>query len=203
MALQPVISKPKADPPDWTKGQLRKRYKCVRREAHATSEGAAETAMAAILAASGLIKTTDIIAVYAAIDTEIDPVKVIAGLPNPVALPVVAAPNRPLVFRRWQPKAPMRPGAMGIPEPLPTAATVEPDVLLVPSLAVDEAGYRLGYGGGYYDRTLAELRASRACLAMAVVYEEQRVATLPRDVYDQPVDWILSPNGLIKAMCAP
>jgi 5-formyltetrahydrofolate cyclo-ligase len=150
-----------------------------------------------------LIKSTDIIAVYAAIDTEIDPVKVIAGLPNPVALPVVAAPNRPLVFRRWQPKAPMRPGAMGIPEPLPTAATVEPDVLLVPSLAVDEAGYRLGYGGGYYDRTLAELRASRACLAMAVVYEEQRVATLPRDVYDQPVDWILSPNGLIKAMCAP
>lgn len=188
---------------DLTKTQLRKRYKCVRREAKSASNGRAETAMAAILAASGLIKPDWVIGAYAAIGTEIDPIKVIEGLTNPVALPVVVTPRQPLTFRRWQPRAPMHKGAMGIPEPLPTADVVVPDVLLVPSLAVDEAGYRLGYGGGYYDRTLAELRDGKTCLAIGVVYEEQRVAGLPRDPFDQPVDWILSPNGLIKAMIAP
>ena len=75
---------------------------------------------------------------------------------------------------------------------------VEPDVVLVPLLAFDSGGYRLGYGGGFYDRTLAGLRAKKAITAVGLAYDEQKVDALPHDSYDERLDWVLTPSGARK-----
>jgi 5-formyltetrahydrofolate cyclo-ligase len=80
-------------------------------------------------------------------------------------------------------------------DPAPSAAEVVPDVLIVPLLAFDSEGYRLGYGGGFYDRTLHKLRGNGNALAVGVGYAAQHVARVPRDEYDQPLDWIVTEKG--------
>lgn len=112
-----------------------------------------------------------------------------------LALPVIAGKGQPLVMRAWKPGDPMAVKTWGISEPLDSALEVEPDVLLVPLLAFDGDGYRLGYGGGFYDRTLAQLKARKSVIAVGVAYDEQRVDAVPREVYDEPCDWILTPSG--------
>ena len=72
-----------------------------------------------------------------------------------------------------------------------------PDVLLVPMLAFDRAGYRLGYGGGFYDRTLEKIRAMKKITAVGVAYGEQQVESIPRDEHDQPLDMIITDEGII------
>ena len=139
-----------------------------------------------------------IIAGYAAIGDELDVGPLLRRLHDEgrvLALPVTIGPGKPLVFRRWQPGDDMVRGFMNISEPLPSAPVVEPDILLVPLLAFDSDGYRLGYGGGHYDRTLGELRRTGPVIAVGVAFEEQKIDTLPHDRYDQRLDWILTPNG--------
>jgi 5-formyltetrahydrofolate cyclo-ligase len=114
-------------------------------------------------------------------------------------LPVVAADGC-LTFRRWRPEMILVEGPHGTWHP-PAAAgemeiEIEPDILFVPLLAVDGSGVRLGQGAGYYDRTLARLRAHRRVTAIGVGYAVQRVAHLPSDAFDQPMDWILTEAGL-------
>ena len=75
---------------------------------------------------------------------------------------------------------------------------VEPDVLLVPLLAFDRAGYRLGYGGGYYDRTLAALRAKKRILAVGLAFAVQEVAQVPHEDFDERLDFVLTEQGVIE-----
>ena len=119
----------------------------------------------------------------------------LAGKGWRTALPVVVGRGRPLLFRAWAPGEPTVAGAMSIPVPLDTAPELEPDVLLVPMLAFDGQGFRLGYGGGFYDRTLAGLRASKPVVAVGVAFAAQEVAKLPRGRHDEPLDWILTEDG--------
>jgi 5-formyltetrahydrofolate cyclo-ligase len=119
------------------------------------------------------------------------------------ALPVVVGRGLPLVFRGWAPGEPMVAGHWSIPVPLETAPELEPDVLLVPMLAFDGAGFRLGYGGGFYDRTLAALRASKPVIAVGVAYAAQEVAEVPRGRHDEPLDWILTEDGPKRPAVAP
>jgi 5-formyltetrahydrofolate cyclo-ligase len=86
----------------------------------------------------------------------------------------------------------MEEGAWGIREPLASAAEVMPGVLLVPLLAFDRAGYRLGYGGGFYDRTLETLRARGGAVAIGVAWAAQEVPAVPHGEHDQPLDWMLT-----------
>lgn len=139
------------------------------------------------------------IAGFSAIRDEIDPLPAmmrLRALGHGLALPCMQGKDRPLVFRTWSPGDEMAPAVWGISEPLPTRDAVEPDVVLVPLLAFDRAGYRLGYGGGFYDRSLAELRARKPLVAVGVAYDEQRLDAVPRLDYDQPLDWVLTPSGL-------
>ena len=85
-----------------------------------------------------------------------------------MALPVVAGRGKPLVMRAWAFGEPLSQGVWGIRQPLPEAAEVEPDILLVPLLAFDRTGHRIGYGGGYYDRTIAQLRARKPVVAVGI-----------------------------------
>jgi len=116
-----------------------------------------------------------------------------------VGLPVVLGKGRPLLFRRWSPGQPLSAGAFGILEPVPPAPEIRPDLLLVPLLAFDRSGRRLGYGAGFYDRTLAILREGGGSVtALGVGYAAQEVDLVPCDVYDAPLDGIVTERGSIR-----
>ncbi len=115
-----------------------------------------------------------------------------------VAVPVVRGRDRPLIFRCWAPDAPLVAGSFGVPMPPEGVAECEPDILLVPLLAFDRRGHRMGYGAGYYDRTLAALRARRPdCRAVGIAYAGQEVPRVPVGANDQPLDLIVTDEGVI------
>jgi 5-formyltetrahydrofolate cyclo-ligase len=116
------------------------------------------------------------------------------------AMPVVVGPGLPLRFRVWAPGDPTVPGPWSIPVPPEDAPEVEPDVVLVPMLAFDKTGHRLGYGGGYYDRSLARLRALKPVIALGVAYAAQAFPEVPVAPYDEPLDWILTEEGPMRPL---
>ena len=127
--------------------------------------------------------------------SEIDTVPLLARLHQQgwgTGLPVVIAAEQPLVFRAWSPGDALIPGVWDIPIPPETAAEVLPDVLLVPMLAFDRRGCRLGYGGGFYDRTLEKLRAFKKVWAVGVAYAAQEVDAVPRGDHDAPLDYVMT-----------
>ena len=109
-----------------------------------------------------------------------------------MALPVVQGRGQPLLFRAWRPGDPLEAGVFGTLQPSARRETVEPDALLVPLLACDEEGWRLGYGGGFYDRTLLGLRAGRKVTAVGVGFDAQVVPDVPHGPDDQRLDWMLT-----------
>lgn len=108
------------------------------------------------------------------------------------ALPVVRQPGQPMHFLRWQPGAPMEVDHHGIPVPH-GSESIEPELILVPLNAFDAAGYRLGYGGGYFDRTLAAL--DPAPLTAGIAFELARADTTWPQAHDQPMDWLVTEAG--------
>lgn len=124
-------------------------------------------------------------------------VRRLAAVGVPTCLPCVVRRGEPLVFRRWRPDDPLRNVAFGLSEPLPEAAIVTPSVLLVPMLAFDRAGHRLGYGGGFYDRTLAALRAADpATVAVGIAFAGQVRDTVPAGPHDEALDWLVTEAGV-------
>jgi len=119
------------------------------------------------------------------------------GEGHTIGLPVTRK-NQPLIFRAWTPELEMVRGALGIPRPPDDAPEVTPAVLLVPLAAFDDRGYRIGYGGGFYDRTLAKLRAAGPVTAVGVAFAEQRVDRVPNAPHDEPLDWMLTPDGAFR-----
>ena len=114
------------------------------------------------------------------------------------ALPYVDKKRHVLVFREWQPGAAMIAGSFKITEPAPEAAELSPTILLTPLLAYDSEGFRLGYGGGYYDGALAALRrAGGPVLAVGTAFSEQMVERVPHHNRDEQLDWIVTERGAI------
>jgi len=109
-------------------------------------------------------------------------------------LPRMQGRDRPLRFLRWAPTTPLERAGFGIEEPPADAPEHRPDVVLVPLLAVDGDGYRLGYGGGYYDRTLA---AIAPVLAVGIALSVQRVDAVPRGPHDQPLTHLATEDGVV------
>jgi 5-formyltetrahydrofolate cyclo-ligase len=114
-----------------------------------------------------------------------------------LALPVVAGRGKPLIMRAWSWGEPLVAGVWGIREPPPEALTVDPDILLVPLLAFDRAGHRIGYGAGYYDLTIAKLRAKKPITAVGIAFAAQEVKTVPTTAFDAPLDLVLTENETI------
>lgn len=117
------------------------------------------------------------------------------------ALPVIAMKGHALAFHAWTPDTPMRIGHHRIPEPEP-ARPVLPDLLLVPCVGFDDEGYRLGYGGGYYDRTLAAWPDVAKPVTLGIAYEACRAA-LPREVHDVPLDAVATDAGWFESARNP
>lgn len=120
----------------------------------------------------------------------------LAGAGHSTCLPVVAGVAWPLIFRLWRPGHPLVPGAFRIMEPMGDAPLAQPDILLVPLLAFDAAGWRLGYGGGFYDRTLAVIRDAAPVIAIGVGYAGQAMDSVPHDAYDQRLDGLVTEQGI-------
>lgn len=135
---------------------------------------------------------------YMAMRTEIDPrPAMLDALPHgPVAVPVIIARGEPLRFRRWMPDSPLVDGGFGAMIPV-AGDWVTPRVLIVPLVAFDRAGNRLGYGGGFYDRTLAQLRAAGPVTAIGFAWAAQEADDLPLEPTDQPLDLIVTESEII------
>jgi 5-formyltetrahydrofolate cyclo-ligase len=115
------------------------------------------------------------------------------------ALPCVTAADRPLLFRQWAPGDATVAGRYGIQEPAADQPLLRPDIVLVPLLAFDRVGQRLGQGAGYYDRTLAALRTDGGGLcAVGIAYEGQQAERLPADSWDEKLDWVVTETGAWK-----
>jgi 5-formyltetrahydrofolate cyclo-ligase len=117
-----------------------------------------------------------------------------------LALPVVLERGRPLVFRAWAPGDPLVPGVWNIPVPERDARVV-PDIIIAPVVGFDAAGYRLGYGGGYFDRTLAALPPGRR--AFGVGYALAALPTIHPLPHDVPLDAIVTPDGVLPGLARP
>ena len=146
-----------------------------------------------------LLPEAKIFSSYRAIGSEITPTlleRELAQRGADIALPAIVRKSAPLTFRTWQEGDPLIPGKWGILEPASNGPSVLPDVVLLPMLAFDAAGRRLGYGGGFYDRTLQELRTKKIIIAIGLAYPQQEVDAVPYDGYDQYLDYVLTPEGL-------
>jgi 5-formyltetrahydrofolate cyclo-ligase len=139
-----------------------------------------------------------VISAYYPIGKEMDPLSIVERLWTDgvtVCLPVINSEERALSFAEWGKDAPLAKGALGIPSPAPGSKTVEPDILIVPLLAFDQRGNRLGYGKGNYDATLRGLRAKKDILAVGLAYAEQAcLLALPSDEYDEKLDLVVTPQ---------
>jgi 5-formyltetrahydrofolate cyclo-ligase len=146
------------------------------------------------------IKPGTIVSGFMPLKSEINPLPLLQKLAEAgarLALPAIAGRGKPLVMRAWEFGAPLDRGQWGIREPKPEAAEVEPDILLVPLLAFDRAGYRLGYGAGYYDMTIHRLRGLKAVTAVGIAFAAQEVPKIPTTPRDERLDLVLTEREVI------
>jgi 5-formyltetrahydrofolate cyclo-ligase len=133
------------------------------------------------------------------IRTEIDPTPAMAEAcaHGPVGVPVIVGAAQPLIFARWAPDTAMVAGPFGAKVPA-RIEEIEPEIVILPLLAFDRRGGRLGYGGGFYDRTLEQLRARRATLAIGFAFAGQEIEQIPLEPTDQPLDLVVTQAGVIE-----
>lgn len=164
----------------------------------------ADAAVAALDDAQAWPHHEAVVAGYWPIQSEINPFPLMQMFEErgyDLALPVLhpTGEGYRMGFRRFRLGEPLVPGPFGIREPGDIAPEVEPDVVLMPMLAFAEDGVRLGYGGGYYDRAMAELRATKAVTLYGIAFSAQQLAELPCEGHDQRLDGIFTETGLIGA----
>lgn len=166
-----------------------------RKDAHALGQGSAGYLSEVLAGYRGAP-----LAGYMAMRTEIDPIAAMeeAAAHGPVAVPVIMGAGQPLRFRQWEPQCAVTKGEFGamIPE---NGDWIVPEIVIVPLVAFDRNGGRLGYGGGFYDRTLEQLRAARPTFAIGFAYAAQEDENLPLEPTDQPLDLIVTERGVMTS----
>ena len=178
----------------------------IRRAAAARRDGlpaAERAAAAAVIAARPLpvaVAPGAIVSGFSPLKSEINPVplmRAFAAAGARLALPVVAGRGKPLTMRSWQFGEPLVSSVWGIREPPPEAPEVFPDILIVPLLAFDRRGQRIGYGAGYYDMTIARLRGMKSVTAIGIAYAAQEIAEVPTTPRDAALDLVLTEREVI------
>jgi 5-formyltetrahydrofolate cyclo-ligase len=146
------------------------------------------------------ISAGTIVSGFMPLKSEINPLPLMRKLAEAgasLALPVVAGRGKALIMRSWKWGEPLVAGVWGIREPVLQAPTLDPDILLVPLLAFDRAGHRIGYGAGYYDLTIAQLRAKKPIAAVGIAFAAQEIETVPTTDFDAPLDLVLTERATI------
>lgn len=162
----------------------------------ARAEGGDDAALTRNLRAVLAPHRDRVLAAYWPMRGEADPRPALAGHRGPVCLPVVPGPGRPLIFRLHDGR--LEPGPFGTAHPPPDSPELRPGIVIVPLAAFDRAGHRLGYGGGFYDRTLAGLRRTGPVLAIGLGYGVQEIRAVPAEPTDQPLDLIVTDREIIR-----
>lgn len=175
------------------KAEARKTAFAARKQAFAAGQGQAAALLADLLAGYG----PKPLAGYMAMRTEIDPSAAMAAHLGPVGVPVIMGAGQPLKFREWTPGCALIEGEFGAKIPA-EGAWIEPEILIVPMVAWDRRGFRLGYGGGFYDRTLEGLRAKRPTIAIGFAFAAQELPEVPVEPVDQPLDALVTEQGVIR-----
>jgi 5-formyltetrahydrofolate cyclo-ligase len=187
------------EPPADPKAGLRRAAFAARKAAFAEAATAVPAATAHLLGEIGAARGR-VVSGYMPIRTELDPVPAMAALDAAgarICVPVIAGRGLPLDFREWRPGVPLAEGPFGamIPE---AGDWLDPDILIVPLVAFDGRLNRLGYGGGFYDRTLARLRAAGPLRAIGFAYAAQELSGIPADATDQPLDAVVTERGVLR-----
>jgi len=188
--------------PDPQRVILRERAKVERASAKAKRPDAARHA-ARIFVETIPLQPDDCVALYDPLHDELDTAPLVAALHDrgiATALPEISGRNKPLSFRVFGVDTTLIPGKFGARVPPHTQPSCVPNIIVTPLLAFSRCGDRLGYGGGYYDRTLDILRQSGNVTAVGYAYGAQEVDAIATHKLDQPLDWIVTERGAIKAM---
>jgi len=185
------------------KEEMRIAARLCRAEAFEAAGHEAANRAAALVARHFEVAAGEVVAGYFPVREELDPRPALQALVDKGAaraLPVLVERGQPLIFRTWRDEDALLPGNYGIPIPPPSASEVVPRLLLVPLLAFDETGHRLGYGAGYYDRTLRALRkrGDGPIRAVGLAFAVQKVEAVPHHDGDQRLDWVVTEAGLIE-----
>ena len=173
------------------KAEARRAAFAVRKQAFAGGQGRAGAILGEVLAG-----VSGVLSGYMPMRTEIDPLAAMAGYAGRVCVPVIVGKGVALAFREWTAAGQMVAGEFGARVPA-GGDWLEPQVLIVPLLAWDRRGYRLGYGGGFYDRTLERLRARGPVLAVGFGFAAQEVAQVPIEETDQVLDIVVTEAGVV------
>ena len=190
---------PAPDPLSQAKAALR-RDAAARRDAAQADPGAADALIRHGLEPLRALRPR-VVSGFWSIRSEIDVRPLMLALASAtgalLAMPVVAGRGQALAFRRWEAGVPMIEGPFGTAHPAESEPVLVPDLLLVPLLAFDRQRHRLGYGAGFYDRTLAGLRAAGPVTAVGIAYAAQEVAMVPAGDHDERLDLVLTERGII------
>jgi 5-formyltetrahydrofolate cyclo-ligase len=181
------------------KSQVR-RDAAARRDALPAAERAAAAAAIAARPLPVTVPAGAIVSGFSPLKSEINPVPLMRAFADAgagLALPVVAGRGKPLIMRAWSFGAPLVAGVWGIREPPESAPEVFPDMLIVPLLAFDRRGHRIGYGAGYYDMTIGQLRAMKPVIAIGIAYAAQEIAEIPTTPRDARLDFVLTERETI------
>ncbi len=194
-----------AKSPEQSKAEWR-RAALARRDALPPAE---RMAAALAIAERGLpVKVTPgtVVSGFSPLKSEISPLPLLRRLADAgasLALPVVVGRGQPLVMRAWSFGAPLVSGVWGIREPAADAPELNPDILIVPLLAFDRRGHRIGYGAGYYDMTIARLRAIKPVTAIGIAFGSQEIAAVPATPRDARLDLVLTERETIDFRTVP
>ncbi len=174
----------------------------LRRQAMAAASAAASAygeeagvRVAKAFFASIPLEQHSIISGYAPLKSEIDPMPLLTQLHkkgHTIALPHVEGKYLPLTMRRWKPGQKLVAGQLGTSQPEKTSDELLPNIVITPLLGFDRQGHRLGRGGGFYDRTIMELRARGPVLAIGIAFSAQELPAIPHEAHDQRLDWIVT-----------
>jgi 5-formyltetrahydrofolate cyclo-ligase len=183
---------------DEAKAALRVRAHAQRQQAAKAAGGEAAAAATEHFFEGVPLAPDDVVSAYWPIRDELDCRPILARLMDRgqrVCLPVVIGDEQPLQLRLWEQDAPLYPSGFGTLAPLETAPVVEPAVIIVPLLAFDAFGTRLGYGKGHYDRTIAVIGGRPRVIGFA--YAGQEMERLPRALHDVPLDAVVTEQGVV------
>jgi 5-formyltetrahydrofolate cyclo-ligase len=190
---------PQSNAIDTVKAAVR-REAIARRDAIPPEDRAAAAAIIAGRAFPVPVTPGRIVSGFIPLNNEIDVrplLRKLAEMGAQLALPVVVARSEPLIMRAWEFGGPLKAGGWGISEPPPHAPEVLPDILLVPLLAFDRTGNRIGYGAGYFDKTINALRAQKAVTAIGIAVAAQEIPQVPVTPRDAPLDLVMTEREVI------
>jgi len=172
----------------------------ARRDALPAGERAAAAESIAVRSFPIAFERGTIVSGFSPMKSEINPFPLMRKLADAgaqLALPAVAGRGKPLIMRAWNFGEPLKAGQWGIREPMPDAPEIAPDILIVPLAAFDRVGHRIGYGAGYYDMTIAALRAKKRVIAVGLAFAAQEISQVPATVRDARLDLVLTEREAI------